>query len=350
MASPQKKILIAMSGGVDSSMAAALLKQQGHEVIAVHFLLWRSEQGGGCESAQKSAEQLGMDFRALDLREKFRDMVVEYFVNEYLRGRTPNPCSLCNPQIKFAALATLADELGAQFISTGHYAQIEFDACRCEPRMLEAVDKSKDQSYFLAMLDKKILSRVVLPLGSLKKSEVKDRARGLGLDCAGREESQDVCFALDRGYTHVIEALRPGAARPGDVVDGSGKKIGTHKGIHCYTVGQHRGLALNRPDLFVTAVDAAANRVVVGGEQELYHSSMKVSGLNWLTGTELPVECQAKIRYRSEKAECRVMPAGGDAVVATFEKPQRAITPGQSAVFYLGERVLGGGWIESAFD
>ena len=356
--SNKEKVLVAMSGGVDSSFAAARLLKQGFEVIGVHFLLWRPEPGLGKDreppspeqSAIKSAEQIGIDLKVIDLREIFRKQIVEYFINDYLAGRTPNPCSLCNPKIKFATLLGLAGETGARHISSGHYARVIFDACRSEYRLLEANDKSKDQSYFLAMLDQTILSRVIFPLGEMKKSEVKKEASALGLESAGREESQDVCFVFSKNYADLIEAHRPGAEKSGDAVDILGNKIGVHKGIYRYTVGQHRGLAMNQPDLFVIAIDAARNRIVVDREKYLFHRKMKVSGINWMTALEFPFDCHAKIRYRFEKAECRVERTDGDAFVATFSTPQRAVTPGQSAVFYREDRVIGGGWIESAFD
>jgi tRNA-uridine 2-sulfurtransferase len=352
--SEKEKALVAMSGGVDSSFAAACLQKQGFEVTGVHFLLWQPEpvadMPSPAQSAKKSAEQMGIEFRVIDLREQFRARVVDYFMDEYLRGRTPNPCSACNPAIKFTALLELADEMGATHVASGHYARVMFDACKSEHRLLEANDKSKDQSYFLAMLDQKMLSRLVFPLGEIKKSEVKKEAAALGLESANRKESQDVCFALSKNYADLIEARRPGAAKSGDAVDVSGTKIGVHRGIYRYTVGQHRGLAMNRPDLFVVAIDAGNNRIVVGPEKHLFHRKMKVSGMNWMTPLEFPFDCQAKIRYRFEKAPCRVEPVEDGVFVATFAEPQRAITPGQSAVFYLEDRVIGGGWIDGAFD
>jgi len=356
--SNKEKVLVAMSGGVDSSFAAASLQKQGFEVIGVHFLLWRPEPGPGKDreapspeqSAKTSAEQVGIDLRVVDLREKFRSRIVEYFLNDYLAGRTPNPCSICNPKIKFAALLELAGEMGARHIASGHYARVIFDACGSEYQLLEANDKSKDQSYFLAMLGQNVLSRLVFPLGEMKKSEVKKDAAALGLESASREESQDVCFVFSKNYADLIEAHRPGAEKSGDAVDISGNKIGVHKGIYRYTIGQHRGLAMNRPDLFVIAIDAANNRIVVDQEKHLFHRKMKVSGMNWMTPLNFPFDCRAKIRYRFEKAQCRVERVEGDAFVATFSAAQRAITPGQSAVFYREDRVIGGGWIERAFD
>jgi tRNA-specific 2-thiouridylase len=247
-------------------------------------------------------------------------------------------------------LIELADQTGVEYVASGHYARVIFDACKSEYQLREADDKSKDQSYFLALLNRNILGRMVFPLGEMKKSDVKTEALKMGLDSAKQEESQDVCFALSKNYAVVIEALRPDRKNSGDMVDVSGKKIGVHKGIHCYTVGQHRGLALNRPDLFVIAIDAAKNQIVVDQDKHLFHSKMKVRGMNWLTDINLPMDCLTKIRYRFEKAECRVEQISDDAVAAVFKKPQRAITPGQAAVFYLEDRVIGGGWIESGWD
>jgi len=346
-----------MSGGVDSSFAAAALMSQGWEVIGVHFRLWNQSQDRSPKdrifaaepSLQKTAQQLGIQLRIIDQSDRFRREIVDYFVKEYLQGRTPNPCALCNPKIKFAALVKLADELKASHISTGHYARVDFDGCQSECRLLEAADKSKDQSYFLFLLEQETLRRLILPLGNMTKSEVKKRIKELGLEAANTEESQDVCFALSKDYAAVIESLEPSAQKSGDMVDLAGKKIGRHQGIYRYTIGQHRGLALSRPDLFVVGIDAKKNQVVVDNESFLFHRRMTVSGLNWLSAVELPISCQAKIRYRFEKAACTVEKAS-QGVLVVFDQPQRAITPGQAAVFYRRERVLGGGWIEKAFD
>jgi tRNA-specific 2-thiouridylase len=353
--SSREKVLVAMSGGVDSSFAALSLRDRGFKVFGLHFRLW----GSGAEpeahslteeSARQTAQELGIEFRVLDLRRKFRDEVVSYFVNEYLSGRTPNPCALCNPRIKFQSLVELAEEIPAAFIATGHYARISSEAGNREYQLLSAKDRDKDQSYFLAFLPRAILRRVIFPLGEMKKNEVKKCSREMKLAAASRPESQDICFALAENYPAVIESLRPEAKRPGDIVDLSGKKIGSHRGIYHYTIGQRRGLGLNRENGYVIAIDAGRNQVVVDKESYLFHRKMQVASVNWLDDTSLPFECQVKIRHRSAKADARVEAAEQGKLLVSFAKPQRAITPGQAAVFYDGERVIAGAWIEKALD
>jgi len=351
----REKVLVAMSGGLDSSFAAASLRDQGYAVTGAHFRLWKPGAESEApslseESARQTAQYLGIEFRVVDLRRRFREEVVEYFVNEYLAGRTPNPCALCNPRIKFKTLLELADEISADFIATGHYARVSFDAGNTEYHLLEAKDQNKDQSYFLAFLNRAILRRIIFPLGEMAKSEVKKRGLEMKLPAAANAESQDTCFALDKNYAGIIESVKPEAKRPGDLVDLSGEKIGSHKGIYHYTIGQHRGLALNREDWYVIAIDARKNQVVVDQEPNLLHRKMQLAGLNRLSAFSLPLDCQVKIRYRSAKADARLEETADGMLVVSFAKPQRAITPGQAAVFYRGERVIAGAWIEKAFD
>jgi len=349
----REKVIVAMSGGVDSSFAAARLQEQGLTVVGAHFMLWRpgtQAASAAVDSAAQNAKRLGIELLTVDLRERFLGEVVEYFVSEYLAGRTPNPCSVCNPGIKFAALLRLADELSAGFVATGHYAVARRDSCKSETQLLEAEDKAKDQSYFLAFLDREALSRVIFPLGELTKAQVRDAAGQMGLPAAAREDSQDVCFALSRDYGRVIESLRPNAARSGDIVDLSGRRLGTHQGIWRYTIGQRRGLALNQPDLFVVSIDPVKNQVKVGKEQDLFHSKMKVSRMNKLAEFAAPLDCQVKIRYRSAKTRCRIEAEDNGEWLVSFSEPLRAVTPGQVAVFYREERVVAGAFIEGARD
>lgn len=353
--------MVAMSGGVDSAVAAALLQEQGLEVIGVHLLLWKS--GGKNDSGPKdprlspfarsaadTAEKLGIAFHLLDLQERFLREVVNPFVSEYLQGRTPNPCPGCNLKIKFRSLVLLADQLSAKYIATGHYARTFFDAGANEHQLFEALSKDKDQAYFLFFVNQEILSRLIFPLREMNKSMVRKQAQELGLELADAKESQDLCFALSGNYAEVVELLSPGIENQGEIIDLSGKILARHPGIHHYTIGQRRGLKLNRSDLYVVKIDPARKQVIVGPEKELYHQKMKVSSVNWIAQISLPRSCQTKIRYRSKKAECRVEPLSENRVMAIFPEPQCAITPGQAAVFYDGEKVLGGGWIEEALD
>jgi len=351
----KEKVVVAMSGGVDSALASALLLKNGFEVIGVYFQLWKPREIDEASSpfqqwAKKSAEKLGIKFYSLDLRERFRKEIVEPFIEQYIAGKTPNPCALCNPKIKFQALWELAEEFSAKYIASGHYARVGFEPCSGSYALLEAKDKTKDQSYFLFLLNQKFLSRLLFPLGEWTKKQVKAQAQDWGIPSAERCESQDVCFAFSGNYPKLIEVLKPEAKKPGEIVDSSGEVLGTHQGIYRYTIGQHRGLGLNQPGLYVLALDPKQNQIIVGKEPGLYHQKLLANKINWVAGVQFPLSCSAKIRYKTEKAECRVELTSQDKVIVSFDQPQRAITPGQAVVFYREERVLGGGWIEKAFD
>jgi tRNA-specific 2-thiouridylase len=340
-----------MSGGVDSSLAAALLVGKGHEVVGLTMRLFCHEEAGhersccsmdSIESARQTAAKLGIPHHVVDLRRDFRDRVIDNFIGEYRAGRTPNPCVECNRHVKFGALLERARALGCGRLATGHYVRI---VTRNGVRMLaQGVDERKDQSYFLWALGRRQLERAVFPLGGMAKAEVRRRARELGLAAAERPESQEICFS-EGSYADYLERRFP--AEPGDIVDREGRVLGRHRGIARYTVGQREGLglALGRP-LYVLEIDPAANRITVGEDRELLAGACLVEGVNWVP--ERPrgeVRCLVRIRHRHPGAAARIKLLSKNRAEVRFDGPQRAVTPGQSAVFYRGGVVLGGGVI-----
>ena len=344
----RERIAVAMSGGVDSSVAALLLREEGYEVVGLTMKLW--EDGSRCCSlqdamdAKRVAAQLGIAHYTVNLKEEFSREVVDYFVSDYLEGRTPNPCVVCNREIKFGALLRKAEELGASYLATGHYAQVSFERGRYHLR--RGKDEDRDQSYFLAMLNKDSLAKVKFPLETLSKGEVRRMAENAGLKVANKGESQEVCFVLDGDCGGCVRRFAP--VKEGVILTKEGKSIGTHEGIVDYTVGQRRGFgfAVGRP-LYVMGIDRESNAIIVGDEEDLYARTFLASSPNWIV-TPRPgrgLKAVVKIRYRHVASEARVTPEG-DRVLVEFESPQRAITPGQLAVFYEGDRVLGGAWIE----
>ena len=341
---PQQRVAVAMSGGVDSSVAAALLKQDGYQVSGIHARLWPDSQASGARELKRTCQLLGIPLKQVDLSQEFRRRVVDYFSQEYQRGRTPNPCVVCNQQLKFGLLMEKALKTGIDYMATGHYARSQKTADGY--RLLKGADQDKDQSYFLYGLGQQQLERLLLPLGELKKEEVKKKADELGLPAANRSESQDVCFIPDNDYRAFIadHASFP----PGDIVDIKGKVLGQHDGLARYTVGQRQGLGLTTPEpLFVIELDAANNRLVVGPRDQLLHSVLLASQLSWLSGQapKGPVAVTAKVRYRAPEAAARLY-INQNAEVR-FDEPQQAIAPGQSVVFYQDEVVLGGGVIDA---
>lgn len=346
---PKKKVTVAMSGGVDSSVAAALLKEAGYDVSGVYMKLWADPNYEDNISAlERTCQLLDIPLHKLNFEGEFQSLVTSYFCQEYSRGRTPNPCTTCNQRIKFGLLLHRALEMGADYLATGHYARIE-----CSPNgysLLKAADAAKDQSYFLYTLGQRELQHLLFPLGNLYKVEVKRLAAERGLATSSRRESQDVCFIPDNDYGAFIARHIP--AKAGDIVDTSSTSLGKHCGLAYYTVGQRQGLGLSSKErLYVLKLDAANNRLVVGTRDQLLSNRLIASKLSWVAGNppSEPRDITAKIRYGSPEASAKLYINDGLAKVQ-FQKPHSAITPGQAIVFYQGNAVLGGGIIESRID
>jgi tRNA-uridine 2-sulfurtransferase len=339
-----------MSGGVDSSVAAALLREQGCDVIGLTAVMSpgfsRCCSDDDVATAREVAAQVGIPHRVVDLSAEFRREVIEYFMREYLAGRTPSPCARCNRCIKFGALLREAQRLGAEYLATGHYARVREDDQGC--RLLRGKDARKDQSYFLALLTQDQLRRSCFPLGRMTKERVTDLARRLGLAARHSRESQELCFVDTEDHGTWIDVRCLETRGWGDIVDARGVKLGEHHGIHHYTVGQRRGLgvAAGHP-VYVTALDVERNRVVVGERAEAMRAEMEVADLSWVAGRppSAAFRALAQIRYNhaAAPAQVRLRPDGGAHV--QFDEPQFAVAPGQLAVLYDGEEVLGGGWI-----
>jgi len=338
------KIAIAMSGGVDSSTTAALLKEEGHEVIGMTMQLMPHHNAP--EDAQKAAARLGIPHHIIDFQDIFARTIIDNFCREYSRGRTPNPCVLCNKLIKFGALWEKAAELGAEFIATGHYAVIE----RNEEEVLlkKGADAKKDQSYFLCQLTQKQLSHVLFPIGGLTKTRVRQIARDMGLPAHSRPESQEICFITDNDYAGFLKTYGKQSSLPGPILDEKGNILGEHHGITSYTIGQRHGLGIaNAEPLYVTAILPDTNTVIAGPKAQTYGMELVAGGLNWITPVNLnhPFKVKAKIRYRHPEAEAVVTQLDNDTVYVKFSAPQNAITPGQTIAFYDGDTVTGGGII-----
>lgn len=337
-----------MSGGVDSSVAAFLLREQGFEVIGLTMRLWADNRRAVAD-AKRVAAKLGIPHHVIDLRREFERDVIKYFCSEYMKGRTPNPCVVCNRKIKFGKLLEKAKALGADYLATGHYARIGRDAVSGRHSIKEAADKSKDQSYFLFDLSQRQLSHTLFPLGGLTKSEVREIAKTAGFAKINEKpESQDICFIKGKGYRKFISGRVKGI-KPGKVVDTRGKYLGMHKGTAFYTIGQREGLgiAAGKP-VYVVKLDARRNEIVMGDAAEVKGKQLTANNVRWMckAGLSRPVRAQAKIRYNHRKSACRVMPLSARRVKVVFDEPQHAITPGQALVIYDGEKILGGGWIE----
>ena len=350
------KVVVALSGGVDSSVAAALLVEQGYEVTGVSMKLWSApgcEEENRCctpqtrELAAQLARQLGIPFQILDAQEAFRQAVVQRFLDGYSRGDTPNPCVYCNRYLKWDYLWQFAQSIGAEAIATGHYARLTCGADGTY-ELWKGVDPNKDQTYFLSLLTQQHLAHTLFPLGEYTKGEVRQIAHERQLPSADAPESQDLCFLGKRDYRDFLREYAPQAVQPGEIVDRQGKVLGSHNGLAFYTIGQRKGLPPSAQALYVYQKDVEHNRVVVGTEAELGADSMQVREINWIAGNPPAerFEAEVKIRFKAIPAPATVEILPESSAQVHFAKPLRDITPGQLAVFYQGEKVLGGGWIE----
>jgi tRNA-uridine 2-sulfurtransferase len=366
-------IAVAMSGGVDSSAVAALLRAQGHDLVGLTLQLWNQRRLAGHEGmpeavqgrccsiddvydARRVAEQLDIPYYLVNQQDRFEAEVVKPFVSEYLAGRTPIPCTLCNNHLKFDQLLTTARQIGADRIATGHYARNHYDEVRGRWILSRPADKSKDQTYFLFGLTQEQLSRTLFPLGEMNKPAVRVMASEAGLNVAAKPDSQEICFIPGGDYNAFLKAYLDEQGEPlpdssGELVSASGEVIGHHQGIHSFTVGQRKGLGLTSPEpLYVLNIHPDSHQVTVGADADLMSRDLVADRLNWISIPDLPagetIRVEIKIRHRHTPAAATLTGTGGDLVHATFDEPQRAITPGQSAVFYQQDEVVGGGWIK----
>lgn len=368
MSKNKQKIVVAMSGGVDSSVAAALLKEQGHEVIGVTMQVWPARNAthsvaggpskkafGGCCSleaindAKRVADSLSIPHYTLNFRDVFKEKVIDNFVEEYKCGRTPNPCIRCNQFIKFDHLERKARELGAEFVATGHYARIRKEN---NFQLLKGVDQKKDQAYVLYMMNQENLAHTMFPLGDLTKEQVRKMAKDFGLPVAEKAESQEICFVDDDDYGRFLKEVYPEAVKPGPILDKDGNIVGMHGGIAFYTLGQRKGIGAHQAmPKYVIQIDREKNIIVIGDNEDTFGKELTAKQVNFIGGSVdrllggREMEVTAKIRYNSAEAKAVVRLLGGLVVSVEFEEPQRSITPGQSVVFYKGDEVIGGGII-----
>ncbi|MBI5893082.1 MAG: tRNA 2-thiouridine(34) synthase MnmA [Deltaproteobacteria bacterium] len=345
-----------MSGGVDSSTAAALLKEQGYDVIGISMKLWDypddANKFAGCCSlddindARRVADKLDIPFYVVNMEDVFSKEVVDYFVSSYLNGETPNPCLKCNQILKFQVLLKKAMELEADFLATGHYARIIHND---RYKLLKGIDNTKDQSYFLFTLTQEQMSKIMFPLGNMTKKDVRNHAKRFGLKTAEKKESQDICFVPDGQYPDFIIKRLGTFIKSGDIVDKNGNILGTHDGLYKYTIGQRKGLGIARgKPQYVIDIDIKSNMVIVGDKDEAFSIGLIAKELNWIGIEKLneQIEVESKIRYRHKGVKSIIKPAGEGRARVEFSKPECAVTPGQAVVFYKEDEVIGGGWIE----
>jgi tRNA-specific 2-thiouridylase len=346
-----------MSGGVDSSVAAALLAREGHDVIGLSMQLYDQHQGetrfGSCctiddlYDARRVAGTIGIPHYIVNFEHQFQEHVISDFVREYAAGRTPIPCVHCNGDLKFASLVERAQGFDAEAVATGHFAQVDFDEGTRRHRLKKGVDRQKDQSYFLFTLTQAQLARARFPVGALDKAAVREEARRLGLNVAEKKDSQEICFVASGEHPEFVGARAEMPA--GAIRDGDGRVLGRHDGVHRFTIGQRKGLGLATGiPLYVVGIDADAASVTVGPREALERDTLTASRVNWMSGETpaSPIRASARIRYRHREAPATITPVGDDKVQVAFDAPQSAITPGQAVVFYDGDLVLGGGWID----
>ena len=352
-------VFVAMSGGVDSSVAAVLLQQAGYQLSGVNLRMFRNEDLGespsrtccslsDAEDAALVARRLGFPFYVFDFAQTFRDTVIRNFIEEYQQGRTPNPCAECNRSVKFGALLQRVRTLGGDYMATGHYARVERDETSGRYLLKRGKDRSKDQSYFLYMLTQEELAHTLFPLGGMEKSEVRQIAEAHGLVNAKKRDSQDICFVPDGKYADFIERTTGQPSEPGTFVDQEGRVLGQHKGIIRYTKGQHKGLGLSTEQpLYVLEKDVASNAIRLGPDSALWSRTLTAERMNWISVPELaePMAVTVKTRYTQREAAAVAEPLAGGCIRVTFEEPQRAITAGQAVVLYDGDTVVGGGTI-----
>ncbi len=355
-----ERVVVAMSGGVDSSVAAALLVEQGYDVIGIMLRLWAEDDvpdaaGNRCCTpdaqalARRVAAHLGIPFYILDVQAPFKARVVDFFVNEYSAGVTPNPCLQCNRHIRFGHLLRHALALDARYLATGHYARVRQAGGRYQ--LLKGVDERKDQAYVLHVLTQNELAHALFPVGGYTKPEVRELARARGLPVADRSESQDLCFLADGDYRRFLARHAPQALQPGPILDTTGRILGQHQGLPFYTIGQRKGIGVSGPEpLYVLATDGARNALIVGTRAELGRRQFVAQNINWISGEAppQPFGCTVKIRYKAAEVTATVTPLEGSRAQVVCAEPLRDITPGQAAVFYAGEVVLGGGIISTA--